>query len=76
MVIQLPQELQSEAEDVVLRFKTSEPSGLLFGTHSPLSSAKDRMELLIQKKNLVLILNFGKGNKVRLFENLNVIYFF
>ncbi|XP_074654685.1 neurexin-3-like [Tubulanus polymorphus] len=61
VLISMPDESQTETEDVMLRFRTKRPSGLLFATTS--ERTKDRMELRIDNSRVCLEIDLGSGKK-------------
>ena len=67
--ITLNEESRTEAEDITLRFQSSQPNGLLFSTSS--NSAKDRIELMLDKGQIRLDIDLGSGVKVG--ENISYI---
>ena len=64
MIINVPNGFQSECEDVVLRFLTTRPNGIFIVTKSRVSGASDRLEIFLENGKLVILLNFGDGDKV------------
>lgn len=60
MRISLPREVQSETEDVLLRFKTTKRDGLLFTAYSRRLSEGDKFELKVEDGYLIVIFDFGR----------------
>ncbi|XP_064621737.1 neurexin 1-like isoform X2 [Lineus longissimus] len=61
VLISVPDESQTEAEDISIRFKTKRPTGLIFATST--DQTLDRMELSIADGRLSLEVNLGSGAK-------------
>jgi leucine-rich repeat transmembrane neuronal protein 1/2 len=70
----MPDESQTEAEDISIRFKTNRPTGLIFATST--DNTLDRMELSIADGRLSLEVNLGSGTKVRNTSGLNHCHVF
>ena len=53
---------ETEAEDISLRFRTTEGNGLLFLTSS--DESPDKMELFIESGSIKLDITIGQNSKV------------
>lgn len=62
MLITLPQESYTEAEDISLRFRTIRSSGLLLMTSS--STSDDAIEIYLDRGACKLTVSLGPGSKV------------
>ncbi|KAF8570809.1 hypothetical protein P879_00133 [Paragonimus westermani] len=58
-----PFPVQSLIEDLIIRFRTRQPNGLLFTTNSPSSAATDCLEVRIDSGYLLVIYDFGEDSK-------------
>ncbi|KAA3679785.1 neurexin [Paragonimus westermani] len=58
-----PFPVQSLVEDLIIRFRTRQPNGLLFTTNSPSSAATDCLEVRIDSGYLLVIYDFGEDSK-------------
>jgi leucine-rich repeat transmembrane neuronal protein 1/2 len=62
VMITLPKESSTEAEDISLRFRTIRSSGLLLMTKSSVS--EDSIELFLERGACKLTFSLGAGSKV------------
>ncbi|KAF7262417.1 hypothetical protein EG68_00300 [Paragonimus skrjabini miyazakii] len=58
-----PFPVQSLVEDLIMRFRTRQPNGLLFTTNSPSAAATDCLEVRIDSGHLLVIYDFGEDSK-------------
>lgn len=63
MLITMPDEFHTQAEDVTLRFRTTRPLGLLLTTNTEQSA--DRLELALMGGRVRLVARLGDREKVR-----------
>jgi hypothetical protein len=62
MLITMPDEFHTQAEDVALRFRTTRPLGLLLTTNTEQSA--DRLELALMGGRVRLVARLGDREKV------------
>lgn len=62
VLVTLPQESYTEAEDISLRFRTLKANGLLLMTAS--STSEDAIELYLERGACKLTVSLGTGSKV------------
>lgn len=62
MVVMLPQELRSQTEDIMLRFRTTRPIGLLLTTSTDQSA--DKLQLAISAGRVKMTIRIGDKEKV------------
>ena len=63
VMVTLPEESSTEAEDISLRFRTVRSRGLLLITSSSIS--EDAIELYLERGACKLSVSLGRGSKVR-----------
>ena len=68
MKITFPSSYKSEVENINLRFKSKLPDGLILSTQDQFSGGTDKLEIFMKNGSIYILLNFGKGNKVTLFQ--------
>lgn len=62
MKIDLVKDRSTQSEDIVLRFKTNRPNGIILTTSTEKSS--DKLQLAIDTGRITLSINVGDGRKV------------
>jgi leucine-rich repeat transmembrane neuronal protein 1/2 len=72
IMVTLPQESYTEAEDISLRFRTVRSSGLLLVTSS--STSEDAIELYLERGACKLSISLGRGTKVSYLYTSKVIF--
>jgi hypothetical protein len=71
MLITMPDEFHTQAEDVTLRFRTTRPLGLLLTTNTEQSA--DRLELALMGGRVRLVARLGDREKVGRQPNPNIL---
>ena len=71
MLITMPDEFHTQAEDVTLRFRTTRPLGLLLTTNTEQSA--DRLELALMGGRVRLVARLGDKEKVGGCPHVNIL---
>lgn len=64
MTALMPEDSRTQAEEIVLRFKTAKPRGLLLATS--LENNPDRLQIYLKESKAQMFIHIGDQEKVRL----------
>lgn len=64
MTALMPEDSRTQAEEVVVRFKTAKPRGLLLATS--LENSSDRLQLSLEEGKAKMLIHIGDREKVSL----------
>lgn len=62
MTALMPDDSKTQAEEVILRFKTTRPRGLLFSTS--LENSPDRLQIYLEEGKAKMVIHVGDKEKV------------
>ena len=71
VLVTLPEESLTEAEDISLRFRTVHSHGILVLTSS--DKSKDRLEIYLEHGAIKLTITLGSGSKVCIWPNKRTV---
>lgn len=63
MTALMPEESRTQAEEIIMRFKTTRPRGLLLATS--LETSVDRLQIYLEEGKAKMLIHIGEGEKVR-----------
>jgi len=63
MTALMPEDSRTQAEEIIIRFKTAKPRGLLLATS--LENSPDRLQIYLMESKAQMLIHIGNREKVR-----------